>query len=106
MCMSCSSKENLKLPIPDNIDQDLFLEYVERRNYLDEGGVFRYFIKIYNVEYVENPKQIRRAIVNMDQIFYLYKSGNLIFNPPLLTQDQSKTGSDTLPQPKVKTSKK
>lgn len=64
--------ENLKLPIPEYIDTKLLKEYMNYQcNPLD------YFNRLYGVNYVNNPKQIRRALCNLEQLVGAYKQGKV-----------------------------
>jgi len=86
MCLSCGSQEDLRIPIPEELDEQLVTEYVNARdtNSINQMSVFDYFNKIYKVQYIFNPKQLRRAIVNMDKIYYDFKHGYIIFNKDIL----------------------
>ncbi len=68
--------KNLILDLPNDIDREKFYEYKTLResNKLSDDDVFKYFIYFYNVEYVYNPKQIRRSYINMDSLYMNYKN--------------------------------
>lgn len=76
MCEKCHKKENLKLPIPENIDMIKFNEYKQKRetNQLNPQIIFNYFLYFFGGNWAkDNPKQIRRAFVNMDDLYFTYK---------------------------------
>lgn len=51
-----------------------FQEYSNRRAGLSITGIFEYFIYFYGNNWVYNPKQARRALVNMEELYYYYKN--------------------------------
>lgn len=104
MCGTCR-KENLKLPLPE-IEEALFLQYVEARPSLNGSQSFYWFQRLYNTSYVENPKQIRRAITNLDNLFYEWRNGNLIFKAPVVDQVASESKIEGVVQKGLKNAKK
>lgn len=79
-CIDCNKKESLELPIPEDDKlirvKSKFLEYVSKRNNgnIDKNSTFNFFNDIYETHYVNNPKQLRRSIVNMDKLYYWYRN--------------------------------
>jgi len=79
MCVNCSKKENLKLSVPENIDLKLFDKYVTEKNSgLNATQVFNWFKIFYGGDWVYNPKQVRRAYINMEILYYTYKDHKVI----------------------------
>jgi hypothetical protein len=79
MCGTCNKKEDLRINVPSVIDRKLFMEYVDKRENraLNSYQVWEYFNLIYNTNYVFNPKQHRRAVLNLDSIYFMYTRGEL-----------------------------
>ena len=79
MCSSCNKQEDLKLPIPyiDNYKLALIVEYKQKYDTgcLDDNWIFNTIQKIYESNYVYNPKQLARSKINMEQLRGLYQRG-------------------------------
>lgn len=73
--MSCCGrvKKELRMPIPDNVDIALLEEYM----FNPKMDLFSYFCKLYDVTFVKNPKNLQRAIMNMEQLVGAYNNRGL-----------------------------
>lgn len=93
MCISCQKKEDLKLPIPDDVNPELMSKYIQMRDdhQLNPSIIFIYFKEIYKGDWVFNPKQVRRAMINMDILYYHFKKQRSVPNEGVITIDNKYT---------------